>query len=401
VLFGDSVPNGFAARIQAWFRHMNDRCSGTLQKGHLDQLAIPTLMPPENFITAQVHCEAVVPAVAWRVMCFVKSRVPHCMRGLLEAGVTVLPWGLADNRVISQGVYAGLDRHEFGYQSFDGIYLCRMQPAQPGDDFYPTLFYLPNVPLCISVNRACATVATIPRLVVIMRGIPGSGKSTFVQKLQRIFPDLVICSSDLFFELQGSYQFNRTQLGAAHDFCHQAFRTAIVNGANHIVVDNTSIRSRDYRDYITIGSEAGYRVQVVDMLVGGYKNVLECHRRNVHQVPLETLVRMNKHMQHDETAFAVSNMPDCLATQSELEANLFVLDYGTSDKSFAGLPCYAAVFLTEESRSLLLSKMPPQHAMCKADHITLAFTPTSALVASLPVGTSVTFTVTGFAVDQC
>jgi len=80
---------------------MNDRCNnGPLQLAVLDQLSLPSLMPPENFITAEVRCTAAVPAVAWRVMSFVKSRVPHCMRGLLEAEVSVVPWGLADHRVV-------------------------------------------------------------------------------------------------------------------------------------------------------------------------------------------------------------------------------------------------------------------------------------------------------------
>lgn len=57
--------------------------------------------------------------------------------------------------------------------------------------------------------------------MVVMRGVPGAGKSTIVNYLANKLDTNCICSADLFFMKNGRYEYDRSKIGQAHEFCHQ------------------------------------------------------------------------------------------------------------------------------------------------------------------------------------
>ena len=67
-------------------------------------------------------------------------------------------------------------------------------------------------------------------------------------------------------------------------------------------------------------------------------------------------------------------------------------------------PPYVGVFLTPENREQLLRDFPPKHGDVRADHATLAFSPsdeeTSSLLGEHPVGTHLPLKVVGYAEDE-
>lgn len=122
------------------------------------------------------------------------------------------------------------------------------------------------------------------KLVTIMRGIPGSGKSTYTKQ----FPNAVICSADHYFEKDGEYRFDKNKLGVAHHQCKMRFHAALIDGEEHVIVDNTNMTLREMEDYIMEAKFFGYPVEFVEV---------ECpveiaHARNAHGVPLEAVKRM-------------------------------------------------------------------------------------------------------------
>lgn len=66
-------------------------------------------------------------------------------------------------------------------------------------------------------------------------------------------------------------------------------------------------------------------------------------------------------------------------------------------------PCaavrFAAIFLTADSRDVLLGCVPPCHAAVRADHMTLAFQPSWAQLLALPLGAEVDVTIIGSTAD--
>lgn len=135
----------------------------------------------------------------------------------------------------------------------------------------------------------------MPR-VVILRGIPGSGKSTYIAKN---LPDAIVASADHYFMRKGHYEFNKFLLGKAHNSCHDTFSSAIEGGAELVVVDNTNVKARDMRQYVEEAIEAGYTVEIVR---------LECSpataaKRGLHGVPLAAVERMAE-------SLAASKLPE-------------------------------------------------------------------------------------------
>src|SRR5574337_327661 len=130
------------------------------------------------------------------------------------------------------------------------------------------------------------------RQVIIMRGVPGSGKSTHAQKLGG-----TIVSADNWFMKNGSYQFDASQLGQAHGACQRAFTEALQRGVELVVVDNTNIKVRDMKFYVDNAKKFNYDWRIVE--------VVASNPQNVHGVPAEKVAQMQGQMLLEGT-----KMPD-------------------------------------------------------------------------------------------
>jgi len=122
--------------------------------------------------------------------------------------------------------------------------------------------------------------------VIIMRGVPGSGKSTKAKTYGGI-----ICSADDFFMQDGVYKFNRKLIYAAHAHCIYNFEKALFNKEPLVIVDNTHTRKWEYERYIKCAERYGYEV-VIDSLKDAGLSCEELAKRNVHGVPIENIKRM-------------------------------------------------------------------------------------------------------------
>lgn len=129
--------------------------------------------------------------------------------------------------------------------------------------------------------------------VYIMRGLPGAGKSTWTKNNA---PGAVICSADHFFERDGTYRFDPTNLGKAHAECFAKFQKALERGAEAIVVDNTNTTKWEFEKYQNLADLHGYDVELVNIFDGGFSDE-DLANRNTHGVPLESIRRMRSRWQ--------------------------------------------------------------------------------------------------------
>lgn len=126
--------------------------------------------------------------------------------------------------------------------------------------------------------------------VIILRGLPGCGKSTFTKTLDKPF----ICSADDFFMVNGVYVFDPSRIGDAHANCFYRYIMALHERyQNPIVVDNTNCTAVEIAPYALAASAFG----VADLKVITIDTPMDvCLKRNVHGVPSKVLVSMADEM---------------------------------------------------------------------------------------------------------
>ena len=127
------------------------------------------------------------------------------------------------------------------------------------------------------------------KVLILLRGLPGSGKSSFANL---IWASQVICEADQFFyDKEGNYNFDVTKLGQAHKACQEKVETFMKDNQNNhqfypeIVVSNTSTTEKELQPYLDLALKYGYTVVslIVENRHGG---------KNIHGVPDEKLEAM-------------------------------------------------------------------------------------------------------------
>jgi hypothetical protein len=130
---------------------------------------------------------------------------------------------------------------------------------------------LPNGLLqATAVSRAVAQI-------VLIRGLPGSGKTTMAGVLAKI--DYKHFEADMFFEVDGTYRYDATRIRDAHAWCQRMAREALARGEN-VVVSNTFTHLREMQPYLEMGAKT---IRVIEA---------QGKWESVHGVPPEMLERM-------------------------------------------------------------------------------------------------------------
>ncbi len=125
--------------------------------------------------------------------------------------------------------------------------------------------------------------------LVLLRGLPGAGKSTLAERMQGEEKDCEVLSADSFFvnEATGRYEFNHTGLETAHIRCQEQCRWEMERGRAVLIVDNCSLTARDAAPYVVMAQASGYEVDIVD--VEGECAAEELAVRNTHNVSADVI----------------------------------------------------------------------------------------------------------------
>lgn len=132
------------------------------------------------------------------------------------------------------------------------------------------------------------------KTLYIMRGLPGSGKST---KAATLSPH-VFSNDEYFVDSDGIYRFDGSKIKHAVNDCQRRVETAMVSGQTRIVVDNTHTRRFEYQFYLDAAKFYGYAVEIVFPETPWAWNVSECAARNTHSVPLQAIQRMKERFEN-------------------------------------------------------------------------------------------------------
>jgi predicted kinase len=99
------------------------------------------------------------------------------------------------------------------------------------------------------------------RTLVLLRGLPGSGKT----ELARTLAPGACYAADDFFEQDGGYDFDPAKLGEAHASCQERTEDAMAQGEPVIVVHNTFSQAWEARVYYALAANYAYSVYVIEV----------------------------------------------------------------------------------------------------------------------------------------
>lgn len=123
-------------------------------------------------------------------------------------------------------------------------------------------------------------IEIMERDLIIVRGIPGSGKTTLAGIISK-----AICCADDWFMRDGKYTWTPDKVGRAHAWSQRKCRRFMNAGVERVVVANTSTTEKEMKPYLELAEEFGYRVFTV---------IVESRHGNksVHNVPESSLEKM-------------------------------------------------------------------------------------------------------------
>lgn len=96
----------------------------------------------------------------------------------------------------------------------------------------------------------------------LIRGLPGSGKSTMGDKMRAILHIRHI-EADMFFMENGVYRYNPYKIKLAHDWCQNAVKETLRLGQD-VVVTNTATKAWEVEVYQKIAEEFGATFVVLE-----------------------------------------------------------------------------------------------------------------------------------------
>lgn len=242
-------------------------------------------------------------------------------------------------------------------------------------------------------------------IVIILRGIPGSGKSMLTREIEAVCRQervrSTICSADHLFETPRGYIFDVQKLGRAHDTCKDKFVEAITSTLRKrqdattpqhiVVVDNTHTQLWEYEPYSSAASKYGCKVTVLEMRCPDVSTAHRMGLRNSHGVAPGKVVSMFLRWEEDPTAH-------CFAPQFA-DAPLTMNPVTTNDVN--GKVVYVGIFLDEAARAKLLTLAPAIHQNVTADHITVFYRPDDQFMRGVEVGQVLTVRCKEVVQDSC
>lgn len=123
------------------------------------------------------------------------------------------------------------------------------------------------------------------KMLYLIRGLPGSGKSTFALNLANAIGAYNFEADHFHEDANGNYTWKPENVAYAHAQCQRAVRHIMSSNGKDIVVSNTSTTEKELKPYLDLAAQHGYRVTSL-VVENRHGNV------SIHDVPEATMDKM-------------------------------------------------------------------------------------------------------------
>ena len=120
--------------------------------------------------------------------------------------------------------------------------------------------------------------------LIIIRGLPGSGKTTFAKKLASTLNTPHFEADMYFTDDKGNYNFDATKLKEAHEWCFKSVQDALETN-KVVIVSNTFTQKWECGEYLTYCTAFNHEYHTLTML-----NFFD----SIHNVPQDKYDAMKK-----------------------------------------------------------------------------------------------------------
>jgi hypothetical protein len=127
--------------------------------------------------------------------------------------------------------------------------------------------------------------------LILIRGLPGSGKSTIARSLR--LGGYLHFEADMYFEVDGKYVYDASRIRDAHQWCQHSVREALRMNVK-VVVSNTFTRLQELMPYFQMTD----KIRIVEA-TGSWKNQ--------HDVPIERIRDMSARWEQIEPSTKISS----------------------------------------------------------------------------------------------
>ena len=121
-------------------------------------------------------------------------------------------------------------------------------------------------------------------VMYIIRGVPGSGKTSLAEILERDLLAIVCEADDYFYNEDNEYVYDKSQINEAHKYCFDKVHKTMMKRGN-VIISNTSSEEWELQKYIDLANDFGYDIQII---------TLQSTFSNIHDVPREVLDKFDK-----------------------------------------------------------------------------------------------------------
>ena len=152
------------------------------------------------------------------------------------------------------------------------------------------------------------------KLMVLMRGLPGSGKTTLAKELKGP-SGIVLSTDDYFCDKHGKYIYEPSKIGDAHQWNKHRAIQRLKQSRTPIIIDNTNLQAWEMKPYVQLALQYGYDIDILDVDTSWKLSSKELARRNTHGVPAKKIEEMKGRYERDV------NLEDVIADLQGLELN--------------------------------------------------------------------------------
>lgn len=120
--------------------------------------------------------------------------------------------------------------------------------------------------------------------LILLRGLPGAGKSTFACALSCSMGIPFIEADQFFIDSTGKYNFEPLHIKQAHAWCQERTKLYLANGFN-VIVSNTSTTEKEVKVYQDMAED--YGAEFISLIVENRHG-----NKSVHDVPDHIMITM-------------------------------------------------------------------------------------------------------------